>query len=101
MRATLEKAAEALKMNRYQEMTMEAAEELYGTEAREFDIKDLVLYDEAHDHGSLGYYFAVHMGTSLVSDDLMPFIDFRAYGRYLDRKMGGGFTSYGYLEYRG
>lgn len=100
MKATLERAAEALKMNRYQEMTMEAAEELFGTEAREFDLKDLVLYDEAHDHRSLGYHFAVERGTSIISDDLMPFIDFEAYGKRLDGQMVGGFTSYGYLEYR-
>lgn len=89
-------------MNSYQRKTMKAGVEVFGDEVHQMDIDDLVLYEDVHTEYDLGYYWAIDSGCYNLDDrePLVRYFDYEAFGRDIGLESNGGFTSYGYVEYR-
>lgn len=89
-------------MNDYEQKTMRAAVEVFGDEAHQMDIDELVLYEGVHTDYDLGYYWAVESGCYSLDDrePLVRYFDYEAFGRDIDLESNGGYSSYGYVEYR-
>lgn len=89
-------------MSEWEQKTMRAAVEVFGDEAHQMDIDELVLYEGVHTDYDLGYYWAVDSGCYSLDDrePLVRYFDYEAFGRDIDLESNGGYSSYGYVEYR-
>ena len=56
-----------------------------------------IMLPDVHDHDDLGRYFVEELGAMNVSDHLMNYFDFEAYGRDIALEENGEFTDYGYV----
>lgn len=67
------------------------------------DEDDFILYDDINDDYDLGYYWAVESGCYDLNNmgSLSNYIDYESFGRDIRFETDGGFTSYGWVEYRG
>ena len=96
-----EKAERFEGLNDYELRTLKAAAEVWGNEALEFDLDDLVLYDSVFTDYDLGYYWAEESGCYQLSGPLAQYFDYERFGRDIDLETDGGYSFYGYIEYRG
>ena len=89
-------------MNGYERKTMRAALEVFGDEVHRMDVDDLVLLEDVNTEYDLGYYWAIDSGCYQIDDKepLARYFDYEAFGRDIAIESNGGFTSYGYVEYR-
>lgn len=97
-----ERAEQIADLNAYELKSLEAAVEVFGNEALEFDIDDIVLLEDVNSHYDLGYYWAVDSGCYELDDRsvLSRYFDYEAFGRDIDFESTGGFSSFGYVELR-
>lgn len=67
------------------------------------DEDDFVLYDDIQTDYDLGYYWAIESGCYDLKSmgTLADYIDFESFGRDIRFETDGGFTNYGWVEYRG
>ena len=98
-----EKAERIEGLNGYEEQTLKAAIEVFGQEAWELDLDELVLLDGVHTEWDLGYYWAVDSGCYELKDNspLSRYFDYEAFGRDIAIETNGGLSSYVCIEYSG
>jgi antirestriction protein len=67
------------------------------------DEDDFVLYDDIGNDYDLGYYWVVDSGCYDLKNMgiLADYIDYESFGRDIRFETDGGFSSYGWVEYRG
>jgi antirestriction protein len=67
------------------------------------DPDNYILYSDINDDYDLGYYWAVDSGCYDLSSmgSLSNYFDYESFGRDIRFETDGGFTSYGWIEYRG
>ena len=68
----------------------------------EMNPDDLMAYSDVHNEYDLGYYWVEESGCyNLGNDILSRYFDYEAFGRDIAIEAQGGFTSKGFIEYRG
>lgn len=75
-----EKAREISELNDYELKSLEAAVEIFGSEALEYEVDDIVLLEDVNSHYDLGYYWAVDSGCYELDDKsvLSRYFDYEA-----------------------
>lgn len=84
--------------------TFNAACEQWGVKyIIDADPDNYILYSDINDDYDLGYYWIVESGCYDLNSmgNLSSYIDYEAFGRDIELETDGGFTSYGWIEYRG
>lgn len=68
----------------------------------EMDPDDLMLYSDVRNEYDLGYYWIEESGCYNLGDNILSrYFDYEAFGRDIAIEAYGGFTSGGFVEYRG
>lgn len=94
----------AERLEDWDEDTFKAACEIWSvSEVLDHDADDYILYDDVKDEYSLGYYWIQESGCYNLDSmgNLANYFDYEAFGRDVAMEANGGFTSYGWIEYRG
>jgi antirestriction protein len=94
----------AEQIEEWDEDTFNAACENWGVKyIIDADPDDYTLYSDINDDYDLGYYWAVDSGCYDLSSmgSLANYFDYESFGRDIRFETDGGFTSYGWIEYRG
>lgn len=94
----------AEQIEEWDEDTFNAACENWGIKyIIDADPDDYTLYSDINDDYDLGYYWAVDSGCYDLSSmgSLSNYFDYESFGRDIRFETDGGFTSYGWIEYRG
>lgn len=92
--------AEAIgELEEWQQTTLKAAIEHFGSDALDHDINNFILHTDIHDYYDLGYYWAEESGCYKIGDEtLSRYIDYYAFGHDIYLDTNGGFTKYGFIE---
>lgn len=89
----------AERMSNWDEETLEAIEELYGSDNVDLEHPEYYnLYPDISSDEDLGYYYPIEIGCLDIPDNIRNYFDFEAYGRDIRFETDGGFTSHGWLE---
>lgn len=94
----------AEKMDEWDEDLLKAACEIWDiNEVLDNDPDDYCLYGDIDNDYDLGYYWIEESGCYDLSGmgNLSNYIDYEAFGRDVRLESSGGFTEYGFIEYRG
>lgn len=94
----------AEKIEEWDEELLKAACEIWNIdEVIDNDPDDYYLLNDVNNDYDLGYYWIEESGCYNLSSmgNLANYFDYEAFGRDVNMESNGGFTTYGYVEYRG
>lgn len=94
----------AEQIEEWDEDTFNAACEIWGVQyVIGKDPDDYILYSDINNDYDLGYYWVEDSGCYDLSNlgTLANYIDYESLGRDIRFETDGGFTAYGWIEYRG